>query len=334
MANRKNVMRRRTGGRYAPFIRAGARFIGNVAGNYLRNRAVNYMMGRNRPRQTDGVGVTDQYDRKTIYRKKRMPRRMRKRWRRKKRSFDAMLIKRLGTKTIMFNDTLTAKWTGGGQRNVVQHLYGKNGLERSNVDGNLEVGNRDVFDIVNNDPLANEQVEKAVFESAVLDFTCANNGATTLEVDVYEFYSGSLKNHVTPNWGTDQGQAQSLVEQPSGAAGNLDLDDRGASPFEFPLMSRYGWKILKKTKYLLSPGKSFTYQYRDPRNRWIKGTDVFRSANGTDMVFKGATRSFLFLAKAQVGQPADAQNLFNVGATRVYRYKIMQNNRIQSAEYI
>lgn len=318
-------VKRTSRGRYVPFVRSGVRFVSNMAGRYLRNKAVNYLSGRKKG-SVDGIGVTDQYDRKLIYRKKRMPRRMRKRWRKKKRGFDAMLMKRLATKTIVFNDTLTTgDWVGSDQRNVLIHLYGKNGTDRAA----LEQGTHDVYDVLNNDPLTNETIEKAVFESAVLDFTCANTGQSTLEVDVYEFYSGGLRNHVTPNWGTDQASAQVDVPSPGGGPWNMNLDNRGVSPFEFPLMGRYGWKILKKTKFLLSPGKSFTYQHRDPKNRWISGSDVFKSTAGTDVAMKGATRSFLFLAKQQVGG-GDLTNRLSVGATRVFRYKVMESNRIES----
>lgn len=310
-----------------PVLRLGARLAGHYAGKYARRK---YDRWRRGTKQTvkSGMGVTDQYDKKTVYRKKRMPRKMRKRWRRKKGQFDSMLLKRLATKTIVFNDELsTGNWNGPTQRNLVVHLYGKNGSERG-TNGALENGNRDVYDIMQNDPAANEEIEKICFESAVLDFTAANSGETTLEVDVYEMYTGGLRKQ-SPNWGTDQGQAQA-VPPPGGGTPNMDLDSRGISPFEFPFMSQLGYKILKKTKYLLSPGKSFTYQVRDPKNRWVRGTDVYESDNLQDYTLRGATRTYLFLAKPQVGQALDLDSRLSVGSTRVYRYKVLLNNKIES----
>lgn len=309
-----------------PYLRAGARIAGRVAGRYVRSR---YQQWRTKKQSIrSGQGVTDHYDKRTIYRKKRMSRKMRKRWRKKKNQFDAMLLKRLGTKTIVFNDELTTgNWNGGTQRNLVVHLYGKNGTERG-TGGAIENGNRDVYDIMINDPMSNEEIEKICFESAVLDFTAANSGDTTLEVDVYEMYTGGLRKE-SPNWGTDQGQAQA-VPAPGGGPATMNLDSRGVTPFEFPTMSTLGYKIIKKTKYLLGPGKSFTYQVRDPKNRWVKGTDVYESVNGNDFTLRGATRTFLFLAKPQVGQALDLDSKLSIGSTRVYRYKVLENNRIES----
>lgn len=276
--------------------------------------------------QKSSSGVTDQYDKKTIYRKRRMPRKMRKRWSRKKRNFDSMLIKKLATKTIVLNGTIGAAWAGPSQRNNVIHIYGKNGTERAGS----ELGTDDVYRICTNDPQSDDQIEKVIFDSALIDFTVANTGATNLEFDVYEMYSGKLRNHITPNWGSDQGTAQIQTPVIGGGGVSLNLDARGVTPFEFPLMSRYGWRITKKTKFLLSPGKAFTYQYRDNRNRWVKGTDIFRNAAGTDMCLYGGTRTFLFLAKNVVGTDNESQNAYTVGTTRVYRYKVLQDNQIES----
>lgn len=308
--------------RYRPYIRAGFRLASNLAGRYVGYK----MRQMTSSRRTDGVGVTDQYDKKTVYRKKRMPRRMRKRWSKKKRGFDSMLLKRLATKTVVINGTATNFWTDSSQRSCIVHLYGKNGTDR----GSAEIGTDDVWTVASNDPITNEQIEKICFESAVLDFTVSNTGESTLEFDVYEFYAGGLRNHITNNWGSDQGIAQSVTPVMGGTGVPLDLDSRGVTPFEFPLMGKYGWKILKKTKFLISPGKAFTYQYRDPRNRFISGTDIFRSTLGSDLSMKGATRSFLFLAKSVVGSGETDQSAFQVGATRVYRYKVIESNTVQS----
>lgn len=319
---------RRGYSRYRPYIHAGVRFGARVAGRAARNWIMNKMTSYTKTRS--GAGVTDQYDKKTIYRKKRMPRRQRKRWSKKKRGFDAMLLKRLATKTVVFNDTLdTGNWVGGLQRNLVVHLYGKYGTDRGAPTQQVEVGTNDVYTTMNNDNASNESIEKICYESAILDFTTTNSGTSQLEVDVYEFYTGALRQD-TQSWGFDQSLAQAATPLINGGPGNMDLDARGVTPFEFPLMSRYGWKILKKTKYLLSPGKAFTYQVRDPKNRWVAGADVYKTSPNSDLCLRGATRSYLFIAKQVAGQPTDEVNRLVVGATRVYRYKILENNRIES----
>lgn len=305
-------MYKRSRSRWAPYIRAGAR----VAGRLAYNVGKSYVKSRFSKRSTT-TGVTNQYDRKTVYRRRRMPRRRRRRWVRFVKRVQAVEDKALATKTLVFNSGDSQEWADGSQRFICMHLYGKNG-------GGGELGAGDVWVMAKNDPNANESCEGMRFTSAIIDTTVYNGGETSLEFDVYEMYPTG-KNHITPSWTSDQQYVEVNTPGVDNVYNNIDILERGCTPFDFPMMTKLGWRILKKTKYIMSPGQTFTYQHRDPKNRFVPSINVDQEGASTDLILSGATRTFLIIAKPVPG--VEGTNKFAVGCTRTYRYKINQSNR-------
>ena len=307
------------------------------------------------PRIRAGQGVTDHFDRRTIYRKKLMPRYKKRRWIRFVKKVQAVSEKTLGTKTIVFNNSATQEidyFTGGGVNDNLQIvgyacLYGVDSASGSSGDGFL--GSKDLQSIYTNSTSSN-QASLLCFRSAVLDLTFVNrnygtDGTTAenwneaLEIDVYEVTVRKNLSYETNPLGLVA--AFSYAATQTGAYGSYtkisDLNQRGVTPFDLPqAMAQFGVKIWKKTKFRVQVNQSFTYQLRDPRSHNID-KDSMDDVLGVNM--PGITRYVLWTAKPVAGFTLNPQfntsgwtNIFGrlcVGATRKYSLVVNESGAKQ-----
>lgn len=295
-----------------PFIRAAGK------------HAYSKVFTKKKKSVTTGTGVTTQLDAKTIYRKKRMPRRQRKRWSNFKNKVKAAQDDR-GTTSITFSDQNNQYITdtvAGYRRNLLQavHLSGTNGGLYS-----YELGSQDLLRIVTNDDYVNDNESgKFTMKSAIMDVTITNptpsgenqyHGA--LEVDLYEISYGKKRpnmDSITAIWNQGIGNTTAAIA----AYPKATIAYRGVSPFEMcESMSVGGMKILKKTKYFISEGHSVSYQMRDPRNTVYNVSDIKNPQVG---YIGKRTRTILLVAKP-VDVIAD-NTIFNLltKTSRHYKY--------------
>lgn len=269
--------------------------------------------------QTDGVGTTTQYDKTLVYRKKSMPRRKKRAYRKGFRKWQSYQLKQLGSKTLILNDQLSSGSTNSDLQGALSFcLYGMNG----DADTTFDCGWRDLRVIMDNDgdfPISGGVNRgKALFGSGILDITMRNSGAS-VELDLYEvvftkqtMYTGNLK----------QMLIDAFSQTPQvGVATTLNLNVRGVTPFEAPLaIKRQGIKILKKEKYFLGDGAVATYQFRDAKNRRFNAENVTNIGSCA----RYQTRGFIAIFKRTPGQTV-AYNV-SIGVTRKYLYKILNTN--------
>lgn len=286
-------------------------------------RAVGRGYSRTKTRnENKGQGVTSQYDRRQIYRRKPMPRYKKKRWVGFVKKTNAVNLSKLGTKSIVFNDVFgEATASPLFQYAHCVALYGYAG---SPDNATNEIGWQDVRRIGNNDITTDNYTEKFVFSSAILDTTFHNTGTTKLEVDVYEIMCTG-RNHGA-SWLQDYIVVQSATGAIDGVGTSLNLQQRGVTPFEFGGLSKLGYKIAKKTKFFSGPGEVFTYQMRDAKNRWVNGYDLYRFSAGSVGVHHKMTKCLVFIAKSVPGTPADQNGNYSIGCTRTYKYKVLLGN--------
>lgn len=273
-----------------------------------------------------GAGVTSQYDRKMIYRKKRMPRGKKRQWVKFVRKVRSALMKEVGSNTIVRNSQMTFTNLTDAQGFFTASLYGKDG-----TDTTLSVGNRDLFDIFNNDSRLNLQAAACKFSTAILDLTVTNNSTITddsnqnasVELDVYEIFWSKKCDGTSPN----QFYNVSAVNTDliNGAGTGLDLTVRGATPFEFPDASARGAKIYKKTKFILSPGQVFTYQMKVLKNTNLRRDVVDDGDDNFALEYR--TRTLMMVVKGvPTGDATKVLKSVQLGITRKYLYKIVDVN--------
>jgi hypothetical protein len=282
----------------------------------------------NRMRVRSGRGVTTQFDRNTQYVKKSMPRYKKRKWISFVKKVNAVTTSKLGTRTVVFNDSIGVVIPNTAQQIVSCSLYGFDGA----IDSGTNCGSRDVLTIAVNEPTITKNGTPAInpingkitFKSAVLDMTISNNPAETngpLEVDVYEiFHRKFVKNNTLSG---SFAEANANTETISGAGTGLDITNRGVTPFDLPTaLSQDGLRIAKKTKYRIPVNGTVTYQIRDSRNILFNAD----SLNGQDgYAWPGKTRSILLVCKNTVGFN-QAGNSVAVGVTRKYSYVTESTN--------
>lgn len=296
---------------------------------------------RNR-RTTSGIGITTQHDERRIYRKKSMPRRMKRRWRRFKSKVLAVSEKDLGTRTVVFNKTYTfTNSTATAQIVASPMLYGATSTtaycnDLTNISAMENPGN----------PTAATGAtvnitSKWIFKSAILDITFRNSSTFTadgsnfvadsrakLETDIYEILvnaptADSSSNYNTLNDCFVLGTNDTL--NIGGGGTGIVAAQRGVTPWDIPAaLSRFKMKILKKTKFMTPNGDTFTYQIRDPRRHVCNGE--FISSN-PGFNIRGWTRVIWIVSKLvpglTIGTTANTfQESLDAGLTRKYFYKI------------
>lgn len=293
-------------------------------------------MSMSRSRSRSGIGVTNQYDRQLVYRKRSMPRRKRRLWKRFVQKVQAVDFKSLGTKTFLLNSNVTSTTNNSGtaptQEMRVVHLYaGASSFDADNL--SAEIGTRDLY-VLGQSVLGGGELpsSKLMFGSAILDITFSCISGAPAEIDVYDVVFRREIKVASANG------FRKLID-----LGNADQDSplpgtnndstkpnyltRGWTPFDSPqALSRFGIKILKKTKYLLTAGQTATYQARDARNRFSELSTLNEPTNS--FARRGWTRTVLFIHKAVTGYTGDS--VVNIGATRKYMYKIKQESSDQS----
>lgn len=259
------------------------------------------------------AGLTNQYDKKTIYRKRRMPRRRRRRWVRFARKTNAVVRKDLGTQSFVRSTTTTLTIAAGSataQTSASATLYGFAGF------------GGDADDMVQLDTASSESnFNKVLMCSAVLDVTFTNNGSTTLELDVYyvicrKDVPAALYDSINGTFTSTFTKQQTL---PGIGVTALLSTTRGVTPFQNSIFCSY-WKVIRKTKYILTGGQTGTYQLRDPKD-WVYNVDMHNNRTAT----RGRTKGLLFVMKSTPDNSASASSLA-LGTIRTYSYKILSNN--------
>lgn len=359
---------------YTAASMAARRFMGRPINAQQRRDAIRYRMPasrrrrpggramtyrRKKPRSGSGVLGGDQADTRLIYRKKRMPRRMRKRWVSFIRKVDAAQERELGTRTVLINDNITQTVSSGGTQGCLTlalypfvntwNLW----LNDMNQIGQLEnEGNPTAL----NGATINQN-SKILFQSAIMDITLRNistfrsagvdniSADAALELDIYELYmrkEPSTPDADTNNWSSVTKMLNRYDDPEIGGTGTgIAISDRGATPFEFGAqMARSGIKILKKTKFFIPNGQTITWQCRDPKKHVCRYGDL---ETNDGWVKPGWTRVFYLVYKLVPGLTQGSTDntykaVISVGVTRKYSYKVEGFNepreRLLGASYI
>lgn len=295
---------------------------------------------RTKPRMRSGQGVTEQYDAKVVYRKNRMPRRQRRRWKSFSRKVFAVSEKELGTQQVLFNVNPTILNTTSGNQllfNCALYPMDSNTSYWNDLD-QIGTWNSNAATTTSTG-LQIQASSKVIFKSAVLDMTVRNSSSilssgtpvfdpsAKLEVDVYEITvsrgdeEGVVYNDLLEMFAQNSGRTDPI----GGGATEINLTTRGATPFELSYaLSNFGIKVWKKTKYQLSNNEVFTYQMRDPRRHVLPQRELTSTEGPTK---KGLTRCILIVARMAPGLTVGSvdgtyQERLDIGLTRKYTYKI------------
>lgn len=312
-----------------------------IAKTYLE-----YTSKKNGPRSYGGV--TTQHDVQRQYRRKSMPKRKRKQWKRFVKKVRAVELKDRGLISATVNYNRAYENFNGLQTWGELHLYSSYGAAGyTTQDLRLVLGDNMLtfatkYDFVSSGVadgavphLMEDDVEqerkKVLFQSGVLDVTFTNHPPTegthtVIEMDVYEVVYSKFKKRrggtTLVNALAEGLSSQNQVPQLNSRVGLLayydkpSIQDRGVSVFECGVgLALAGAKIIRKTKYIISQNQSITYQIRDPKNHSYNPN----YEDSGSFAIPGMTRTVLFCAKS-----TETNGAVNVvaKATRNYKFTI------------
>lgn len=295
---------------------------------YNLKTSANEVMAKSR-RNIFAPGVTNQYDVKTIYRKRRMPRRKRRQWVKAVKKHRAIALKSVGTRTAIKNGTIGGAFQGDAQYIVSAALYGLYGIN----DWGVNQGYRDMYDILNGDTTGDVDAmnEKCLFTSGVMDLTFNNIGDTKLEVDIYHIRVGdsTVSERLDATYGT------ALANTDNNSSTPVTTQTRGWTPFEATVASSRGVRVYKKIKHFVGVGEVFTHQIRDSKNHMMNGSKLWNNSVIDQGLYNwvGKSQYLFFIVKAVPGTDAEAQSNFRVGVTRVYKWKVFEDNQDFIGQY-
>lgn len=295
---------------------------------------------QNRKRPTTGVGVTENYDAKLIYRKKSMPPRKRKQWKAFVKKVDAVAERDLGTQTFVFNTSLSPSANTAGTQLVESvGLYGLRSATSHWSDINEIAGYIAGAATTTATGLAVGNSAKVIFKSAILDLTIRNNctynnsgiftpaSEAKMEVDIYDIsmYDDAVSTTAFANpYSLFQENALNTLAV-GGTGTEIQQNFRGVCPFDLTyVLSRYGVRINSKKKYTINNNDQITYQVRDP-SRYSMTLGAMAQETGFNK--PKMTRILYIIGKLSPGLTVGSafgtyQQQLALGTTRKYSFKV------------
>lgn len=289
-----------------------------------------------------GLGVTVQHDARKMYRRKAMPYQRRKRWRRFVKRVQFVNEKDMGTRTVLFNDSIFSGSDVAGKQGVLTlALYPQKGGSYLNdlvtISACENVGNPTAAAGSTVNTTSHIYFQSGVLDVTIRNVSTYNTGSiktlapeAQLELDIYEIYCrqdfatvGALYANLG-NAIENEGNQELGLNGVTGAD-LVSIGNRGTTPWDEPTaLSRLGLKILKKTKYFIPNSGTITYQMRDPGRKTCLMREL-ADENGANK--PKWTKWILLIWKLVPGVPKGSttgyyQENIQVGVSRKYMYKI------------
>lgn len=273
--------------RYAPYARA-------AAGAFRTIRQATATR-RQQGRRSYDAPMTSQKDSRLMYRKKRMPARRRKAWKRFKRKVTAVQISNTNIQVAVEQQVCILPAIVNQSSAQFHGMYGIAGNPGSTgFTGAGPPGQGQLNDIAKifAAKYAGAKYRRLLFASACLDVHVKGTGSSSFILEVYEIEA--RKDY------TALSSAYDTVEEiyyngfadygPLGTAPGATGSSLGTTPFHCKAFCQ-AFKITKKYRVQGSAGETISFQMRDPRNHMIDGNMI---ANPQIMWKKGLLKGYFF----------------------------------------
>lgn len=333
--------------------------IGNVPGAYYGMRA-GYSLGKRRrgtkkpypssKRRRLGArvskksiamdGVTRQRDDKMLYKKRRMPAKKRKQWKKFVKKVNAVEIKDRGLQIVKYNQNgvTGTNVPALGQTYKAVHLYGCGATAGEPGSRDLTLLGQDVeVQSVNwlkrtggdiNPTIPNvKNLTEIRMQSAQLDMYIKNTGNVVLLIEVYHLWY--VKNNNCPSFGDTVGWVEAVEQRKQEYAGStvtdmsaVDMNTFNCSMFDEPqFISKLGATVKSVRQVYLGSGEIHHMQIRDPKNYNI---NLFNYKQQDGVNYQGyvdpkLTETYVVVAK-NIDSVTEGQ--FTVNGCRTYRYTV------------
>lgn len=272
--------------------------------------------------------VTNQFDSKMLYKRKRAPKRVRRKARRRHRAYIARALKERSNFTNLYQKNGTLAVTVAGTQGVGSLV---SGYTYNNAVGSDAIGT--VFEVAQNQYNLgpNFTTKRLYLYGMSTDYTLVNSSASnTAEVDVYEFvarrdHQERLSTPSVANW---FGDATAEEDKAPGALTKMSYGNLGWVPTDANTIMRY-IIILNKQRYVLSAGQSCSFvrrvNFKRPVMYGIEDWEIAGSSDHNNFISlkRGVTRGIIIIYKGlPVGSAADAVQISWNAQTR-YKVKVL-----------
>lgn len=323
---------------FAPAAIAGSGVYTSRGTKANRKSGFSYTGTRKRNFGSTGI-VSNQFDVKTWYKKKNMPRRRKAGWKKFSRKVKAVVNKEIAP-TIKLLREAGAFGTNTNRQNWgIALLYTADGSSAPNND--IAVCKLSVVGSGGNDFASNFRFESACLDLIMKNDTDTYNHGVPQNVDpqkiVVDLYHVVCRKDIPLSVAANiyafinSTFSYSNDDQDTTDQGKIELTDIGAALFHNPLFCRF-FKILKKQAIQLGPGQSVELQMRDPKNRKMYGL-----ASEGLIAKKGWTKGFVYSIRGVPQTFGVIPQAFNTpavhvstGYTRSYVMRPLQQQTVTS----
>jgi len=288
-------------------------------GTYMGGGSRTYTANRS---GSDNAPVTNQFDVRTWYKKKRMPTRKRKNWKKFSTKVKAVFNKEIAPTYFLYRTTTTISSSANTQGWGSLMLYTANmGTNPNNDLGRIASGVQG--------GTGNQLGTKYRFESACLDVLFRNKSSSTALVDIYTIY---CRKDVPDNYESPYAvltQLDATADQDT--AGDTKIADNsiGFTPFHCPLFCSF-FKVAKKRTLTLGAGAVSEIQMRDAKNRKLWGIDYTGKS-----AMRGWTKGYLVCVRgaydSSVETPVTPAIELDTAYTRSYTLREISDKTWKSA---
>lgn len=255
--------------------RAIGKFAGNALGAYLRFRGSGSNTGQQSKKRSAPFPITGENDARSVYKRRRMPARRRRRWVRFQRKTKAVIAKSLAPSFLvrLRGETLTTvvdkqAWYQG------HSVLGMNSSHIYFQDGNAL--NARVAALASGGAYA---PDRFIVSGWMCETQVVNNGGSTAYIDMYYYrtkkdvptnFQGNLFGSPVAVW--DVGNAQIAGNVPAGGS-LIDSNDYGVTPFNNSMFAKYV-QITRKVRVKLGVGGVTQVETRSGKDYYIAYEDM------------------------------------------------------------
>lgn len=302
---------------FAPAYMQG--FASSRAQQYRYNQAANAHASRRNYSNSDNAPVTSQYDVKTWYKKKNMPRNKKKKWKKFSNKVKAVFNKQIAPTIFLYRTVASINASADQQAWASVMLFTADGAAPPNEDlQRISVGLKGSG--------GNQIASKFRFESGCLDLLMRNPGSVSMLVDIYTIY---CRKDVPDNYTSPVNLLTSLDNNASADA-NADAiiadTDIGFVPFSSPLFCSF-FKVSKKRTLTLGAGSVSEIQLRDAKNRKLWGIDYVGKP-----CMRGWTKGYLLCIRGAYNGTTTPAVQLDIAYTRHYVLRQIQDSTLTTAK--
>nr|QKI29039.1 Cap [Lactuca sativa CRESS virus] len=303
--------------------------------SFLRGKSQGSLPGSSRRKRTVEVApITSQHDIRTLYRKRRMPRRKKRRYVRTLKRWRSALLRESPARIFQYVRAFAVPWSQDTSRyfgafmglfgqNVYDNNFGEtwNSITSGNsADAKAEAGyfrldHQSLRVVLRNVTTVSDADATPTIDLDVYEVICIQDIPLALWAsgDSIETFHAAVKNKMRQAQGMDievDDVGLGIVPQAQNAGTTAFNQVVGDQLWNNPPFLKY-WKIIKQFKVKLGSNNETEFQVRDTRNRYINRADCF----GTSALAakKGVTRGYIFNVNGRAFENVSTDISWNSG---------------------